>query len=996
MKYDAFISYRHSELDLHIAKKIHKGLETLKVPKAVGKKTGKKKIKRVFRDQEELPIGSDLGGNIEGALKESEFLIVICSPRTPESYWVQKEISTFIEMHDREHVLAVLVEGEPNESFPEQLLIDDNGKPVEPLAADVRGKSKKEIDKKLKTEILRLAAPLLHCTYDDLKQRHKERQMRRIAAVTGMVAVLGVAFGIYSTYNAALIQQNYEGKQRNQSKYLADTSLRLLEEGDRRAAALVALEALPSEKNDKPYVAEAQYALSEALYCYDAGNDMKMDRILQHELPVSDFSYNEEGTRVVSLDQGGTIYVWDIENGEKLAQIAPRIDENGYLAETKGIMLYEDHIIVCEYRALRSFGLDGQEEWTVSRPELNMYCRFDASTLTVACVSSDEVAFFDVTTGKKITTLPNQQESSYTRCMAFNDNKTKFAISHLTEDGEDGCVTIFDLKTKKITDIKVKAAYITEIAFSTDDGLVVTQIDSSDILDLGFSVGNGYISKYDWVNNTLLWEDSYTYQVLGYENASSQVKCRKLEDVEEVIMSVDNVVYSWDGATGERLMEVVVDDGIENLLVATTSSFVYLAQSNGTVDIVNLETGMKYSDSAIETGKEIQALALKNGVIVLRSYASPNLTVMKYPSEADIAEPVSFDKSIYSVYGSKDETYYAVDLYDYSYGSHVCFFETEGNQPVYEWIEETDSSLMVSGFVDDKVYMTGYLNGTMMFYDVKSGKKETLTLGDDFWSVEYDLNKDNTMALAYGATKYALIDLRKQKVLVTGEIEGYLYGAILSDDGKWACCNIKDAGVLILNIAKRKFTKIEQPEYKVLSSIENQDAFAFSEDGKLVAVSCSDGQLRVYDIEKMETVEEIPFVGVNRRFIEFTDDDTKIMMQGDDYYFRVYDLKKDEFSYIATDQYYEIKEVITDEETSAITVITLADMAILNADDFERIAMVDGGKRYLPKQGIVLSADYKTMYQFPYMTLEMLQEEAKEQFGGDTLTELERIKFHVE
>ena len=28
MRYDAFISYRHAELDMFVAKKVHKGLET--------------------------------------------------------------------------------------------------------------------------------------------------------------------------------------------------------------------------------------------------------------------------------------------------------------------------------------------------------------------------------------------------------------------------------------------------------------------------------------------------------------------------------------------------------------------------------------------------------------------------------------------------------------------------------------------------------------------------------------------------------------------------------------------------------------------------------------------------------------------------------------------------------------------------------------------------------------------------------------------------------
>ena len=75
MKYDAFISYRHTPLDMETAKKVHSGLETYHIPKPVQKKTGKKKIARVFRDQEELPIGSDLNDNISSALENFKKMI---------------------------------------------------------------------------------------------------------------------------------------------------------------------------------------------------------------------------------------------------------------------------------------------------------------------------------------------------------------------------------------------------------------------------------------------------------------------------------------------------------------------------------------------------------------------------------------------------------------------------------------------------------------------------------------------------------------------------------------------------------------------------------------------------------------------------------------------------------------------------------------------------------------------------------------------------------
>ncbi|MGI6086089.1 MAG: hypothetical protein ACOYIF_11765 [Acetivibrionales bacterium] len=41
--YDAFISYRHTEPDKAVAERLHRLLETFKIPKSIVKATGKKK-----------------------------------------------------------------------------------------------------------------------------------------------------------------------------------------------------------------------------------------------------------------------------------------------------------------------------------------------------------------------------------------------------------------------------------------------------------------------------------------------------------------------------------------------------------------------------------------------------------------------------------------------------------------------------------------------------------------------------------------------------------------------------------------------------------------------------------------------------------------------------------------------------------------------------------------------------------------------------------------
>lgn len=109
--YNAFISYKHAALDNKIAEDIIKKLERYHIPKNIQKSTGHKKIDRIFRDKDELPITNDLNDTISSALANSEYLIVICSTNTKKSTWVEKEIETFLKNHTKNHVLTVLADG---------------------------------------------------------------------------------------------------------------------------------------------------------------------------------------------------------------------------------------------------------------------------------------------------------------------------------------------------------------------------------------------------------------------------------------------------------------------------------------------------------------------------------------------------------------------------------------------------------------------------------------------------------------------------------------------------------------------------------------------------------------------------------------------------------------------------------------------------------------------------------------------------------------------
>ena len=149
---------------------------------------------------------------------------MICSPESKQSEWVQREVNTFIKLHDKRHVLAVLAKDEPADSFPEILCYDEvetkdaagnvttERKPVEPLAAEMRGEFHKDILKEMKVEKLRLLAPILNCSFDDLKQREKEYKTKRIIwAMTAALAVVGV-FAAYAIRQNVLLRTQYAVK----------------------------------------------------------------------------------------------------------------------------------------------------------------------------------------------------------------------------------------------------------------------------------------------------------------------------------------------------------------------------------------------------------------------------------------------------------------------------------------------------------------------------------------------------------------------------------------------------------------------------------------------------------------------------------------------------------------------------------------------------------------------------------------------------------------
>jgi WD40 repeat protein len=280
-KYWAFISYSHE--DASWGDWLHKTIETYHIPKKlIGRNSRDGKIPKrlfpVFRDREELPTSSNLGATIDNALKQSRYLVVICSPNSANSRWVGEEIKLFKKMGKADRILCLIVDGEPNvsdkpeskeqECFHKALRyqIASDGtyteERVEAIAADSRtGKDSK------KAARLKLIAGLLGVNFDELFQRDKQRRRRQFVLSTLAVCLLlGIVGGLlFQSSTKARISTETE-----QSRILAEKSFEQTDTGNTELGVLLALEALPKNFDtlDRGYAAEAEAALYAAMHNY--------------------------------------------------------------------------------------------------------------------------------------------------------------------------------------------------------------------------------------------------------------------------------------------------------------------------------------------------------------------------------------------------------------------------------------------------------------------------------------------------------------------------------------------------------------------------------------------------------------------------------------------------------------------------------------------------------------------------------------------------------
>ncbi len=765
--YNAFISYRHTERDIAVASEVQKQLEHFRIPEAIQKSSGIRKIERIFRDKDELPLSSNLGTDIETALAQSDYLIVICSPHTAESSWVKREIELFLETHDQNRVLTVISEGEPEDILPERLTYrletytDENGKeqtrkvPLEPLSCDYR----MPFSKARKQELPRLAAVILGCSYDELVQRARQYRQKRLLAIAGGAGMLAAAAIAWLVWSNLRISENLRQSQINESQYLSFGSAEALNDQDRILAIQLALEALPKDGSERPVIAPAEAALADAIGTYLPSGRQTIyfaaDKY-SSEAGVLDFWLDSSQTVMIMLDMDYRLTYFDlIEN-----QVITTVEFPGMMSVRQN----SDHDLLAWHN--ENAAVYSQKNGEVLA-EFSLPDRITrAECYDGGCIFHTRAGIYDTdNTGKVLNTYSAPETYPYQMGVSDDGRKILFSIAE-----DDDSYSVILLNHGAMTVLPQRFLYPLDLLFTESGNIITVDYDiSREAMSVGqldiYSPMYWTVSCWSADGQQQLWSHDFSHTLSSasdfclssYSDDSGTHEC--------LISSTGQTQTYINTETGEIIRQSEYPSSVIRILSANNNSFISLL-SNGSIAILPLEDE-DYSTLPAFTARTADGILYANDSqagVLIRSTGSHS--VIRYDQELDNPNYQTFaelNENMIRVMKVSDD-YIAVTAWQFSTdetpiliydrkdpGHHIRFSYPEGNNTAGLYGITADSQTAWSIAAE-------YNSAVVRRMNLSDGKTEDFRLFSslDLNDLAAAVNGDTVWSLAYSKKEQML------------------------------------------------------------------------------------------------------------------------------------------------------------------------------------------------------------------------------------------------
>jgi WD40 repeat protein len=496
-RFDAFISYSHAT-DHELAPALQNALQVFAKPWYV------RRALRLFRDQTVLTAAPALWPNIERALSESRYFILLASPEGARSTWVQREVEWWLAHRTPQTLSIVLTQGtvawnEAAQDFDWKKT--DALSPVlkgvfssEPLWVDLRWVTSESLFSPnapgFQDAVASLAAPLRNCSKDDLIGEDVRQHRRALRLARGAVATLvGLVVALAVAALVALNQRNIAIRQQRVA-----TS---------RQLAAQAVTRLPTRLDLALLLAHRAYATRDTLEARSALLSAQefspyLKAFLQvQRTAIDDVEFSPDASLLAGAGSDGSVQLWDLRTLQPLSPTlttgvrsdkANQQDEASEQEDVRNGVVFSP-----DGKLLASAGADNALRlWNVSTRELAVppltghemivgTLAFSHSGLLLASGSWDgTVRLWDPRTGRP-SGVPLTRTRRPVSGIAFSPDDHLLAAASI-----DGDVVVWDVTTRTVAGMvtepkSFEVGTTRSVAFSPNGKLLISTDSTGEI-----------------------------------------------------------------------------------------------------------------------------------------------------------------------------------------------------------------------------------------------------------------------------------------------------------------------------------------------------------------------------------------------------------------------------------------------------------------------------------------------------------------------------------
>lgn len=595
-EYYAFISYKRE--DEKWAKWLQNKLEHYKFPTNLNGRTDlPKNIRPTFRDVTDLTPGL-LAEEIDKALRSSEWLIVICSPRSAKSPWVCKEAQTFIDLGRADKIIPFVIEGNPfskdssTECYPEALLNLTDGREL--LAANINEMGRD-------AAAIKVVSRMFNLRFDTLWQRfERERQTHRRWIVGILCLSVIIAFVII-----AIMTYQYRKIQINQARAVAHRATQLVEQGNSYLARKLLIEVM-SDRNDfipYPCISDTETALRLAY----SNNSFVLSG---HSGNINSAVCSSNGEYIVSASEDGYIKLWNAISGECMWTLDADGSNIAFFSPDDKYIVYTT-LIGLNYSkfdgTIKYISVETGECIKTSNRSIHDIVSISPNGKYIAFDTFDGVSLLNIETGDYLDTFPGPfvnavsftMDCKYILISTYNSNK-------IYNIDTSECIKTIETKSSFEASLSPKGKYLVSFSkfenniklWETETGNLLRVFNGhNDIVKTAtFSIDGNHIVSASRDGSVRLWDINTGECVKTFIGHTSGVNFANFSLNDDFIISgsSDNTIRLWS---------IVNNDNIKTFKVKSQkygTNFATLSPDNKYIASISLLDSIRLWDIAKE------------------------------------------------------------------------------------------------------------------------------------------------------------------------------------------------------------------------------------------------------------------------------------------------------------------------------------------------------------------------------------------------------------